>query len=296
MTSSNPPEATGEVFDLGYRRYEGDRVGRVLALRVIWRDSIRASLGLGRSLSSKLLPIGIVGLAFFPAVIMMVVIGFFSSLGGDLGELDLWSNADYYGFASVPLMLFGAALGPEMFCPDRRSGALVLYLVRPITVRDYVVARWMGFFTVSLGMLWLPQLLLLVTRAFTADNPFEWLQDRPAILGQIALSGIALAALLTTVSLAVSSFTDRRPYAAATILGLLIGSIVVAEISAGIVGGAAGDWLELVNLILPVDYLNNWIFREGGGPLPASVYVGQLLAIIAVGWAVLWWRYRGASS
>jgi len=198
--------------------------------------------------------------------------------------------------AIAPLMLFGAALGPEMFCPDRRSGALVLYLVRPITVRDYLLARWLGFFTVSLAILWLPQLLLFATRAFTAENPLEWLQDHPMLLPQIALSGIALAALLTTIALAVSSFTDRRPYAAASVLGLLIGSIVVAGIAAEIAGGTTGDWLELMNLLLPVNYLNNWIFGEGSGPLSAPVYVGQLVAIVGLGWAILWWRYRGVSS
>ncbi len=296
MTTVDHRDATGEVFDLGYRPYEGDRESRTLALRVIWRDSIRSSLGLGRSLSSKLLPIVIIGLAFAPAVIMMVIIGFVASFGGDVEEFGLPSNAEYYGFASVPLMLFGAALGPEMFCPDRRSGVLALYLVRPITVRDYLVARWLGFFTVSLGILWLPQLLLFATRAFTADNPLEWLQDHPKLLPQIALSGIALAALLTTIALAVSSFTDRRPYAAATILGLLIGSIVVAQIASELAAGTTGDWLELMNLLLPVDYLNNWIFGEGSSPLSPAVYIGQLIAIVLGGWVVLWWRYRGASS
>jgi len=296
VTTVDHRDATGEVFDLGYRPYEGDRESRTLALRVIWRDSIRSSLGLGRSLSSKLLPIVIIGLAFAPAVIMMVIIGFVASFGGDVEEFGLPSNAEYYGFASVPLMLFGAALGPEMFCPDRRSGVLALYLVRPITVRDYLVARWLGFFTVSLGILWLPQLLLFATRAFTADNPLEWLQDHPKLLPQIALSGIALAALLTTIALAVSSFTDRRPYAAATILGLLIGSIVVAQIASELAAGTTGDWLELMNLLLPVDYLNNWIFGEGSSPLSPAVYIGQLIAIVLGGWVVLWWRYRGASS
>ena len=98
-------EATGEVFDLGYRPFEGSREGRFQALRAIWRDSIRASLGLGRSLGSKLLPIVIIGLAFAPAVVMMVIIGFVASFGGDTEEFGLPSNAEYYGFASVPLML-----------------------------------------------------------------------------------------------------------------------------------------------------------------------------------------------
>lgn len=295
-TSIDHRDATGEVFDLGYRPYEGEREGRVVALRAIWRDSIRASLGLGRSLTSKLLPIGIIGIVFFPAVIMMVIIGFVSSFGGDVEEFGLPTNDEYYEFAWAPLMLFAAALGPEMLCLDRRSNVLVLYLVRPLTVLDYLLSRWLGFFTVSLAILWLPQLLLFATRAMTAGNPVEWLSDHPWLLPQIAVSGFALAALLTSVALAVSSFTDRRPYAAATILGLLIGSIVVGGISSEIAQGTTSDVLLLISAVESFFRVNDLIFQRGGGALPDWVYVGHLAGIVAVGWAVLWWRYRGAAS
>ena len=296
MTSANPPEATGEVFDLGYRPYEGDRVGRALALRAIWRDSIRASLGLGRSLSSKLLPIGITGIVFFPAVIMIVIIGFVSSFGGDIEEFGLPTNDEYYEFAWAPLMLFAAALGPEMLCPDRRSNVLVLYLVRPLTVVDYLASRWLGFFTVCLAILWLPQLLLFATRAMTAQSPVDWLADHPWLLPQIAVSGFALAALLTSVALAVSSFTDRRPYAAASILGLFIGSIVVGGISSEIAQGTTSDLLGLLSVVESFFRVNDLVFRRGGGALPDAVYIGDLVAMVLVGWAVLWWRYRGVAS
>lgn len=296
-TAVDPRDATGEVFDLGYRPFEGSREGRVQAMRVIWRDSIRSSLGLGRSLSSKLLPIGIIALAFFPAVIIVVVIGFVSSFGGDTEEFGLPTNEEYYsGFAWVPLMLFAAALGPEMLCPDRRSGALVLYLVRPLTAVDYIVARWLGFFSVSLAVLWLPQLLLFATRAFTADSPVAWLQDHPWLLLQIATSGFALAALLTSIALALSSFTDRRPYAAATILGLMVGSTIVGVIASEVTAGTASDWLRLLSAVESFMRVNDEVFRLGGGALPAAVYIGHLFSIVLLGWGALWWRYRGVSS
>ena len=295
-TTVDQRDATGEVFDLGYRPYKGEREGRARALRVIWRDSIRASLGLGRSLSAKLLPIGIIGIVFFPAVIMVVIIGFVSSFGGDIEEFGLPTNAEYYSFALFPLMLFAAALGPEMLCPDRRSGALVLYFVRPLTTVDYIAARWAGFFTVSLAILWLPQLLLFATRAFTAQSPVDWLRAHPWLLLQIAVSGFALAALLTSIALVVSSFTDRRPYAAATILGLLIGSIVVGAIASEITQGTAADWLRLLSAVESFLRVNDQVFRLGGAALPAAVYIGHLTAIVLLSWAVLWWRYRAVAS
>jgi ABC-2 type transport system permease protein len=289
--------AVGEVFDLGYRPYEGTHEGRVQAIRAIWRDSIRASLGLGRSVSSKLLPIGIIGLAFAPAVIMTVIIGFVASFGGDVEEFGLPTNSEYYkGLALVPVMLFAAAISPEMLCPDRRSGVLALYFVRPLTPLDYVAARWLGFFSVSLAILWLPQLLLFATRAFTAESPFDWLRDHPWLLLQIAGSGFSMAALLTSIGMAVSSFTDRRPYAAATALGLLIGSIAVGAIASEVTTGTTSDWLRLLSVVESFLRVNDLIFRLGGGALSSVVYVGHLVAIVLLGWVALWWRYRGVAS
>ena len=164
----------GQVFDLGYQRFEGERAGRFQARRAIWRDSIRASLGLGRSLNSKLLPLGLIALVLLPAVFVIVIAGFVSSFGGDIEDFELegLSNREYYEFALIPLILYASMIGPEMFCPDRRSDVLVLYFVRPLTRFDYVAARWMGFFTVSTAMLLLPQILIFGTQSMIADNPF----------------------------------------------------------------------------------------------------------------------------
>lgn len=291
----------GEVYDLGYQRFEGERSGRAQAIRAIWRDSIRASLGLGRSLSSKLLPFGLIVLVLLPAVFVVVIAGFVSSFGGDIDELELdgLSNREYYEFALIPLILYASMIGPEMFCPDRRSNVLVLYFTRPLTPMNYVLARWLGFFTVSTVILWLPQLLIFLTRSMIADSPFDWVTDNLEILPQVALSGMVMAAMLTTVALAVSSFTDRRPYAAGATLGVLILSSIVGEILSELVSGSTGDYLGLIDMLQAVINVNDWIFRDStsaDAPLASWYYIADVAAIIAIGWVVMWWRYRGAAG
>ena len=59
--------------------------------------------------------------------------------------VDLPSHSGYYGIASFILFLFAALVGPELLCPDRQSGVINLYLVRPLNRVDYVGARWMAF-------------------------------------------------------------------------------------------------------------------------------------------------------
>jgi ABC-2 type transport system permease protein len=292
------PEAEGEVYDLGYQRYAGERLGVPYAMRAIWRDSVRASLGLGRSLTSKLLPFGLIVLALAPALITIVIAGFVSSFGGDLAELELeeFTNQAYYEFAQIPLLLFAGALGPEMFCPDRRSGVLVLYLVRPITPIHYVAARWLGFFTVMLGILLFPQALVYLTQLVIADNPWSWLGDHLDILPRAMLSGAILGALLTTGALAISAFTDRRPYAAGAILGVFFLTAAVGGIMSDVLDGASADWWALVNVLGSFLEVNNWAFGDFDGELSAYVYLVEMVAVVALGWAVLWWRYRGAAS
>jgi len=290
----------GEVYDLGYQRFEGERSGPPQALRAIWRDSIRASLGLGRSLSSKLLPLGLIVLVLLPAVFVIVILGFFNSFTGGLDDVDLegFSNREYFQLALVPLMLYASMIGPEMFCPDRRSNVLVLYFTRPLTPMNYVAARWFGFLTVSTLVLWSPQLLLFATHAVIADSPADWARDNLEIIPQAALSGLILAAMLTSVALAVSSFTDRRPYAAGATLGLLVLFSVVGEVLAELVSGSTGDYLELIDLLQAVVNVNNWIFDDvqSGTPLSSWFYLADVVAVIAIGWVVMWWRYRGAAE
>jgi len=299
VIEGSPRVPEGEVYDLGYQPFTGERYGRVQSIRAIWRDSIRASLGLGRNITSKLLPLGLLVLVLLPAVFVIVIAGFVSSFGGDIDDLELdgLSNREYYEFAFVPLLLFASMIGPEMFCPDRRNNVLVLYFVRPLTPMNYVAARWLGFATVSTVILWMPQALIFATRAMIADNPFTWMREHIEIVPQAALSGIVIAAFLTTVALAVSSFTDRKPYAAGAALGFLVITSVVGSILTELVGGSLGDWLGLLDFIQAVINVNNWIFREvqPDQVLGSWAYIADFAAVIAVGWILMWWRYRDAA-
>ena len=72
VVSSRP----AEVFDLGYRGYEGERTGRWARRDAIWRDGIRISLGLGRGVGAKVAPWLLLALALVPMVVLVVVAAF----------------------------------------------------------------------------------------------------------------------------------------------------------------------------------------------------------------------------
>ena len=47
---------TGNIYDLGYRGYDGPRLGRRHAAATLVRHSTRSVFGLGRTMRAKIIP------------------------------------------------------------------------------------------------------------------------------------------------------------------------------------------------------------------------------------------------
>src|SRR5688500_8577754 len=146
------PGSTGTVFDIGYQSYTGRREGRGRSRLAIFKDGVRAALGLGRGARAKVLPWFFISVLLAIALVMAIVAGAVNRMGGPgaAERGDLPSHNDYYGIASIIVFVFAAVVGPELLCPDRRQRVIDLYLVRPLTGSDYIIARWTAFLAVML--------------------------------------------------------------------------------------------------------------------------------------------------
>ena len=217
-------QTAGELYDLGYQHYQGPREGRMRARKAVFVDGLRTTLGIGHGPLAKVLPILLFGAAMAPAVIMAII------ASQTEGLLDLPDHSDYYQIVSVVLFIFSAIIAPELLCPDRRNGVISLYLVRPLTISDYVVGRWLAFFTIILLLVYSGQIVLLAGLILSAADPWDYILDNWLDLPRILGAGLLLAIFITTLPLAVSAFTDRRAYAAAFVIGLFIISTAAASI------------------------------------------------------------------
>ncbi len=122
----------GEVYDIGYRHYEGPREGRNRARLALWTNGVRTALGLGRGTRAKILPILLFASTMIPAAVFVIMASFAEDFG--VSELvEVPGHADYYEIVSVLVLVFSAIIAPELLCADRRSQVLQLYLVRPLT-------------------------------------------------------------------------------------------------------------------------------------------------------------------
>jgi len=278
----------GEVFDLGYRGYEGQRAGRWSRRDAIWRDGIRASLGLGRGVGGKVAPWLLLGLVLIPMVVLVVVAAFVGP-ATDPNDFELPSYADYHGWAMVPLGLFAAVVAPLLICPDRRDGVLTLYAARPITPTDYIGARWAAFLTVALGAVWLPEAVLFVWNVLDARSPGTFLVHNWDVVPRILLAGALLASVLATLGLLVATFATRRAYATVAMLAVLFIGSALGGIAEGDFSGGVADAVSLVSLPQTLDDTVHWIFGdEGDRPVPGGVSFAFLvgLTIVLAAWLV----------
>ena len=293
---------SGTVFDIGYRNYAGAREGRGRARRAVFDDGVRTALGLGRGPRAKVLPWLFIGVLTAIALVLAMVAGAadMNAGPGAAERLDLPSHNDYYAIASLVLFVFGAVVAPELLCRDRRDGVIQLYLVRPLTGSDYIVARWAAFLAVMVAAAWLPQLILLLGLAAGNPRPGQYLLHHWLDVPRFLAAGLAMAAYVTTLAMLTASFTTRRAYAAVFLVGLVV---ITAPFTVGLsqeIGGTAGQWISMFTLTnIPV-HVNDIIFREvsdltedaPAGQLPASVRVGWYFLWTLVPAAVLWRRYR----
>ena len=175
-------EARGEIFDLGYRGYDGPREGRVRAYKALWVNGVRTALGIGRSWGAKVMPALLLIAVISPALVAVIV----ASLAG---PEDIISHSDYYGIVSIVLLLFSAIVAPELLCPDRRDRVLGLYLVRPLTTTDYVAARWLAFLSVTLPLVLAGQVVLFVGLTLAASDPVQYVEDQLAGRAEVPPGG-----------------------------------------------------------------------------------------------------------
>ena len=279
-----------QLFDLGYRRYDGLRERPAHAILTLAVFTMRRVLGLGRGARHKVLPAITLGIAFLPAFISVAVASIVDALRPD----ELISYGDYMFIIGSALALFAALVAPEALCPDRRTGMLGLYLAGPLDRNRYLLAKAIGVVAVMLLITVGPLLFMLAAFVLAGFGPSAG--ETPKLLLQILAAGIATALLYASLAMAVSSFTTRR--AAAAVGVVLALSVPVSVVRTAIESTGAPDELDLFSLPFVAADLAYRIFgeqpddQEPVTALATWVVAGGLGVGIAAGFLVCWFRYR----
>ena len=298
--------STGTVFDIGYQRYTDAREGQGRARLAVFKDGLRIALGLGRGPRAKILPWFFIVVLSVIGLVFAIIAGAANRLGGPgtAQKANLPSHADYYGIASVIVFVFAAVVAPELLCRDKRDGVINLYLVRPLTGSDYIVARWAAFLLVMVAAVWLPQVILFLGLSAGDPVPVTYLQKHWVDVPRFLAAGAAMATYATTIAMLTASFTNRRAYASVFLVGLFAITTPFTVGLASEIGGTAGQWISMFNLTnIPV-HVNDVIFGDvseiteeaPARALGPAILVSWYFVWTLVPAAVLWWRYRRLAS
>lgn len=286
----------GMIHDIGYRHYEGPRLGRPQIVRALYVDSLRGAYGFGRSVRSKVVPMGLFALMCLPALIIAIV-------ASVTNAKELPGGYDSYVLnVQVLVAVFLAAQAPVAVSRDLRFRVMSLYLSRPLRRDDYVLAKLAAFATAVLALLAAP-LTILLAGALLAKLPLgDQVRDYLAALG----GAVVFAVVLSAIALVIAAITPRRGLGVAAIISVLVVLIGIAGIAQAITSERGADtasgYLGLVSPFTLVQGVQTWVFRTGT-PLPQGppgtvgglVFVAAAVALVAACYGLLVLRYRRVS-
>ncbi|MFE2987917.1 ABC transporter permease [Streptomyces sp. NPDC059262] len=292
--SLTPAGEQTRIHNIGYRHYDGPRLGRAYARRSLFSQSLRGAYGLGRSAKSKVLPMLLFVVMCVPALIMVAV-----AVTTKMKDLPV----DYTRYAILLQAVIGlylASQAPQSVSRDLRFKTVPLYFSRPIERGDYVLAKFAAM-TSALFALTAAPLIVLYVGALLAKLDFA---EQTKGFAQGLVSVALLSLLFAGIGLVVSAVTPRRGFGIAAVIAVMTisyGAVsTVQAIADSQDNGGAITWLGLFSPVTLIDGVQTAFlgatsaFPGGHGPSTGQgvVYLLVVLGLMAGCYGLLMRRYR----
>ncbi|MFF0201001.1 ABC transporter permease [Streptomyces sp. NPDC005017] len=289
-----PPGDQTRIHNIGYRNYDGPRLGRAYATRSLYSQSLRGAYGLGRSVKSKVLPMLLFVVMCVPAAIMVAV-----AVATKASKLPV-GYTEYAIFLQAVISLYVASQAPQSVSRDLRFKTVPLYFSRPIETADYVRAKFAALAS-ALFILTAAPVLVLYIGALLAKLDFA---DQTKGFAQGLVSVTLLSLLFAGLSLVIASVTPRRGFGIAAVIAVFTISYGAVSALQGIAelqdSSGAIAWIGLFSPVTLIDGVQSAFlgapssFPGGVGPShgEGAVYVLVVLGLIAACYGLLIRRYK----
>ena len=166
------------------------------------------------------------------------------------------ANIQIQAFALLVIAWFGAGLIAE----DRKLGAQLLYFSRPLTRLDYFLGHFMTVSWFGLRAVLLPGLVISIVATFTSPE-YSFIKEQWDIPLAVCAYGLITVALLSSMTLAISSLVGRKSFALVGIVGIVAASEAVGGMLTGLLRDTdymmVGIWNNLVRI-------GDWLFSLRG--------------------------------
>ncbi len=299
---ATPPDlvagsATGSIFDLGYRGYDGPRLGRRHAIATLFAHSLKWTFGIGRGGRAKVAPFALAGLTLLPA---LLAVGIRALAGPAAERMTPITPQNYLTFVQTLIAFFVTAQAPELLGRDQRHHVLTLYFSRALERTDYALAKYGALVCALAIVLLAPQAILLLGIVFASIDLGAGLGEALPLVLPILLSTVIAAAFFSGIGLVIAAFTPRRAFASGAIVATFL--VLSGVVSVIVLRGGLRDPLRYVALLDPnalLDGLASTLFGAASrnvtvtrsGIDPAIFAVGACVVAVATLVALVL-RYR----
>jgi ABC-2 type transport system permease protein len=276
---SETQSAAGVIHDLGYRRYDGPRLGHAQIVRALIWHSFRSAFGIGRGVKAKIIPI--------LACIAMLLPAFVNAFAVSRGNSRLFGYDVYTPQLRVIVVtIFIAAQAPELVSRDLRSHVLPLYFSRPIRRGDYPLAKYIALTLALLLLIEVPLLVLYVGTIASAKNGHAVWNETKALIPGLGV-GLMWAVLMAAVGLVLASLTGRRAYATGIVAISCFLTWTVSEVLIQAEGGitSTSTGARIGGLFSPFNILDGvriWLGGTSPGEDANPGHFGPLYGVVAV--------------
>jgi ABC-2 type transport system permease protein len=297
-TATAPAAQRGQdvIHNIGYRGYEGPRLGRSYARRSLFIQSLRGTYGLGRSAKSKVLPMLLFAVVCLPAAIVVAVAAFTKAKQLEVGY------AEYVLMLQPVLGIYLAAVAPQAISLDLRFKTIPLYFSRPIKNSDYVTAKYAAI-SGALFIFTAVPVIIMYIGALLVKLDFSD-QTKGAAQGLVFCALFAL--LHAGIASYIAALTPRRGFGIAAIIVAITVPFFLITALQGILSTSDNSsgiaWLGLGSPGTLMDGIQSkFLGGDSGFPTGATLNAAQgvsyllLFAVLTAGaYALLLRRYRKA--
>lgn len=302
MTAPEPvaarESATGAIYDLGYRNYEGPRLGRSAAVVTLFWHSLRAAFAWGKSGKAKIVPWGLSGIALAPAAVATAIAALVPVSGASPFNYD-----NYMAEITVPIALFVAAQAPELVSSDQRNRTLSLYFSHALARTDYALAKLAAMVLATFILGFAPMLVLFLGSILAAADVPAALGDQLQHVPQVVFAPLIYALPTSALALAIAAWTPRRAYATGAIIAVFMVSAAVAGILEEATTGRLADLAPLVNPFNAADGTRDLLVGDenpqssvAGSDLDLWVYGVETVLITGLAAGAILLRYRRVAA
>ncbi len=260
------------IYEQSYRRWQARGPLRRARFWPITREGLRLIL-------SKRAFLGLLAVSWVPFVVRLVQLYIVTRfpeaerlLPGQGKVFGEFLNGQL-GFAML-LSIFG---GAGLVANDLRTGAIVVYLSRPLTRRDYVLGKMGVLLALNLSITLAPALLLYLAAVSLLPERFLKL-DMAWIAPAVVLQSLLIAIAVSLLALAVSSLSRSARVAGVALMALWVGLEIARVVASNVF---ARPEVGLLSLQADVQAVGNALF--GISHDLQLFWAWPLLALVLVG-------------